>query len=152
MARGRKPAPAQTNVISGNFRADRHAHGPSVDIGLPPCPKWLPRRARRHWDEIGSLLEKHGLISVVDGDVFALHCDSVSRYEEICGQLKSIEDFVDHTPQNFEVQAVLVQIRNKLHEQIIKTAREFGLTPSARASLKVQSPQGNLFGDGWDNV
>jgi P27 family predicted phage terminase small subunit len=152
MARGRKANPAQSNVIKGTFRADRHTHGPAVDIGLPPCPKWLPKRGRKHWAITGALLERHGLISIVDGDVFALHCDSVGWYEEICGKLKELDDFVDTTPQGYEVQAVLLQIRNKLHDQIIKTAREFGLTPSARASLKVQTPQGNLFGDGWDSV
>jgi P27 family predicted phage terminase small subunit len=154
MAKGRKANPAQSNVLAGNFRPDRHGHGPKVDLSLPPCPSWLPKNAKKHWAEIGELLQANGLISVVDSDVFALHCDSVAKYQDVTKRLLTLSKCIDSTPQGYQVQSVLFTIRNKLHEQITKTAREFGLTPSARASLKVSTPQGSLFDDegGWGSV
>lgn len=151
MSRGRRAAPAQSKVIQGNFRADRHTHGPKVATGLPPCPKWLGRAARKHWLELGPELVAAGLIGDVDGDVFALHCDSLARYAEVTLKLKNVDDFLAATPQGFLVQDVLFQVRNKLHEQLVKTAREFGLTPAARSSIKAPSQQQLSLG-GWDDV
>ena len=62
-----------------------------------------------------------------------------SRVEE--NKLEDIDKWLAKTPNGFEVQAGFVQIRNKLQEQIIKTAREFGLTPAARSSVKVNKQQ-----------
>lgn len=153
MARGRKSSPAQTNVLKGNFRKDRHDHGPQVDIGLPPCPKWLPREAKKHWDALGQELVSVGLLSIVDGDVFALHCDTMAKFEQVTIKLKKLEDMLDSTPQGYQVQSALFTIRSKLHEQVVKTAREFGLTPAGRTSLKTSGQQQlSLGGDGWDTV
>lgn len=148
----RRAEPAQLKVLTGNFRKDRNEHGAAVEIGLPKCPVWLPRAAKKHWKEIGALLVKSGLISVVDGDVFALHCDTMAKYREVTEQLQSIEDALDKTPQGYMVQSALFTIRSKLHEQVVKTAREFGLTPSARSGIKATGQQQLPLGDGWDQV
>lgn len=149
---GRPAKPAQSKVIAGNFRKDRDSHGPKVDIALPPCPKWLPRLAKKHWAELGPELVKTGLLSVIDGDVFALHCDSLAKYEEVALKLKRLEDMLDETPTGYQVQSALFTIRSKLHDQIVKTAREFGMTPAGRTALKTQQPQQLPLGDGWDSV
>lgn len=148
---GRPAKPAQSKVIQGNFRKDRDSHGPQVEIALPPCPKWLPRLARKHWAELGPELVKTGLLSIIDGDVFALHCDSMAKFEEVTKQLKDLEAMLDKTPTGYQVQSALFTIRSKLHEQIVKTGREFGMTPAGRTSLKT-TPQGQLTLDGWDTM
>lgn len=151
MARGRRAEPAQSKVLRGNFRPGVHSHGPKVELELPPCPKWLGRAARKHWAEIGPRLVKAGLLSVIDGDVLAAHCDTVAKFAEVTAELKSIEAALDKTPQGFIVQSTLFTIRSKLHEQLVKTAREFGMTPSARSGIK-ETPQGQLPLGGWDDV
>ncbi|MFX7620743.1 P27 family phage terminase small subunit, partial [Acinetobacter baumannii] len=90
-------------------------------------------KARKHWDTLGPKLVQAGLLSVVDGDVFLLHCDNMAAYEEVQEKLQDINSWVATTPNKFEVQSAWLQIRNKLQELIIKTAREFGLTPAARS-------------------
>lgn len=151
MARGRRPEPAQAKVIAGNFRNDRHTHGPKIETGLPPCPKWLPAAARKHWAELGQRLAAAGLLSLVDGDVFAAHCDTAAKFAEVTKKLKTLDDSLDATPQGYVVQSALFTIRSKLLEQLIKTGREFGLTPSARSGLK-QPEQGQLPLGGWGDV
>lgn len=151
MARGRRPEPAQSKIIQGNFRGDRHSHGPQVDTGLPPCPKWLGRLARKHWSEIGEQLLAAGLISLVDGDVFAAHCDTLAKFAEVTRKIRTIEDTLDTTPQGYMVQSTLFTIRSKLHEQLVKTAREFGLTPAARSAIKAPAQQQLPLG-GWGDV
>lgn len=151
--RGRKAAPAQSNVIKGTFRSDRQTHGPQVEIAPPPCPKWLPTKAKKHWATLAAELTKVGLISLIDGDVFALHCDSMAKFQEVTEKLKNLDDMLEKTPNEYIVQSALFTIRSKLHEQIVKTAREFGLTPAGRSALKVSGQQQlPLGGDGWESM
>lgn len=145
----RHKVPVQARVLAGeSVRSDRASHGAAVQLGMPPCPEWLPKDAKRRWHVLGPEMVRVGLLSILDGDVFAMHCDNVARYAEICKKLDEIDKWVASTPSGFEVQSAGFQIRNRLQEMIIKTAREFGLTPSARSSIKQPGPaQGDLFGD-----
>lgn len=152
MGPGRPPKSLQEKHLSGaRIRDDRDADSQvanaAVDLGLPPYPRWLNAKAKKHWDVLGPTLVQAGLLSVVDGDVFALHCDNMAAYEEAMMKLTNVAEWVAKTPNGFEVQAAWLQIRNKLQEQIIKTAREFGLTPAARSNVKVdKSKQLSLLG------
>lgn len=146
MTAGRPPKSLQEKLLSGSrVRDDRDADAKeanaSVELGMPPCPRWVRGSAKKHWDTIGPALVRAGLISVVDGDVFAMHCDNVARYGDVMEKLENLEKWLAKTPNGFEVQAGYVQIRNKLQEQILKTASEFGLTPKARSSVKVNKAQ-----------
>lgn len=153
MARGRRAEPAQSKVLKGNFRGDRHSHGPSVPIGIPKCPAWLPRGAKRYWKEIAPKLEQAGLISLLDGAAFAAHCDSFGKYEEVTRQLKTLDDLMDETPQGYQVQHALFTIRNKLWDQVLRSAQEFGLSPAARSKVKeVAQQQLPLGNDGWGDI
>lgn len=139
-------------MIAGNFRGDRHAHGPKVEIALPPCPPWLGKTAQRHWQELGPELVRAGLLSAIDGDLFAAHCDTAEKFEHITRKLKRLKSMMASTPQGFLVQSTLFTIRNKLLEQLVKTGREFGLTPAARSAIKSPA-QGQLpLGSGWDEM
>ena len=143
---GRPPKSLQEKVMSGSrIRSDRdedaQVANAAVDLGLPPCPTWLNAKAKKHWDTLGPKLVQAGLLAVVDGDVFGLHCDNMAVYETVMEKLVDIDSWVSKTPNGFEVQAAWLQIRNKVQEQIIRTAREFGLTPAARSSVKVNKQQ-----------
>lgn len=152
MARGRPKTPAQGKVIRGNFRPDRDTHGPVVELGLPECPAWLPRSAKKYWKQIGPELAKQGLIAKIDSALFAAHCDSVGKFEEVTKLLKTIEDTIDKTPQGYQVQSALFTVRNKLWDQIKSSSTEFGLSPAARSRVNASPQQQLPMGDGWDNL
>lgn len=143
---GRPPKPLQEKILSGaRIRNDRdedaQVANAAVALGMPNCPAWLNKNAKKHWETLGPALVQAGLLSVVDGDVFGLHCDNMAAYAEAMQRLQEVEKWVAKTPNGFEVQAAWLQIRNKLQEQIIKTAREFGLTPAARSTVKANKQQ-----------
>lgn len=150
--RGRRPEPAQAKILKGTFRKDRHQHGARVDQRAPKCPVWLPKHAKRYWREIVPHLEQAGLIALVDSAAFSAHCDSVGRFEEVTRKLQTLDDTVDKTPQGYEVQSALFTIRNKLWDQVMRSAQEFGLTPAGRSKVKDSGQQGLPFGSEWDNV
>lgn len=146
MTAGRPAKPLQQKVLEGGrIRNDRDADSneanAAVKLGMPSCPAWLKGAGRKHWDVLGPALVNAGLMSVVDGDVFSIHCDNVARYAEVIEKLETIDKWLATTPNGFEVQAGFVQIRNKLQEQILKTAAEFGLTPKSRSSVKINKQQ-----------
>lgn len=141
---GRPKKPTQQKILEGSrVRDDRDADAmianASVPLGMPPCPPWLANKkgARKHWDTLGPKLVEVGLLSVVDGDVFALHCENIDAYQQVLEKLEEIESWVSVTPNKFEVQSVWLQIRNSLQDRIVKLAKEFGLTPASRSSVKV---------------
>ena len=128
MTAGRPAKSLQEKILSGSrIREDRDADAQvanaAVDLGMPPCPRWVKGAAKKHWDVLGPKLVQAGLLSVVDGDVFGLHCDNIAAYEQVCEKLVKMDDWISKTPNGFEVQAAWLQVRNKLQELIIKTAR-----------------------------
>src|SRR5690606_22497574 len=102
-----------------------------------------PKSAKKYWSEIGPQLQAAGLISLLDSSAFAAHCDSVGKFEEVTRKLKTIDDMLDETPQGYQVQSALFTIRNKLWEQVMKSASEFGLTPVAGGRINAPK-QGQL--------
>lgn len=150
---GRPVKNAQLKVLEGNFRPDRDSHGPSVPVGLPKCPAWLPRNAKKHWREIGGMLVEHGLITLADGPGFVLFCDSYGKFEEVCRRMKTLDDTLDTTPQNYEVQSALFTVRNKLWDQVRSMSQDFGFTPGGRSKIKAPAQQQLPFGGtGWGDV
>jgi len=104
---------------------------------------------RQRWTS--ALLAAAGLISVIDGDVFAAHCDTTARFAEVCAKLKEIDQVLERTPNDYLVQSALFTVRSKLFDHLIKGAREFGLTPAARSAIKAPE-QTQLPLDGWADV
>lgn len=148
MSRPRKPT--QLKVLQGSrVREDREAakNAAQPTLAIPPCPDWLDAKSRKQWDKIAPQLVALGLLSVIDGDLFGAYAETSARYGDVCSKLENLTDWVSTTPNGFEVQAALVSIRNTLQKQMLTLGREFGLSPAARSSIKVDVAQGNLFGD-----
>lgn len=151
MARPRKPS--QLIVLEGGrLRGDRNAldNQPCPEIALPACPDWLDAQARKIWHKIGPELVNLGLLSVIDGDIFGSYAETAARYGEVCERIDTIEKCMAITPNGFEVQSVLFQLRNTLQKQLVALGREFGMTPAARSSIKVNTDQGDLFANEFD--
>lgn len=146
MARPRKPT--QLKVLEGGrIRGDRDAlkFQAKPEITLPPCPEWLDAKARKIWHKVGPELVNLGLLSVIDGDIFASYTETAARYGEVCERLDTLEKCMAVTPNGFGVQSVLFQLRNTLQKQMVALGREFGMTPAARSSIKVNTDQDDLF-------
>mgnify|MGYP003665322885 FL=1 len=134
MARPRKPTALK--IITGTNRADRNATEIQVDAGIPDCPKWLNASGKKYWSEIAPILEQNNLLSVCDLSTFSLHCDSMGLFIEVAERIESVDELITETPQGFEVQGVLIQIRNKLWDQVVKSGAAFGHSPQSRSSIK----------------
>lgn len=148
MAAGRPKKPAQQKVLEGTkLRADRDSHGPDAVLGLPDAPHWLCKNGKKHWQTLGPQLVSMGLISLIDGDLFSMHCDNMAKYAALMEKFPEADKWVATTPNGFEMMSAWVSVRSRLQEMIIKTGREFGLSPAARSSIKVEARQLSLLGE-----
>ena len=146
MARPKKPT--KLKVVQGTNRPHRNNNEPQVAIEIPPCPDYLGKEAKKYWDEIAEQLANVGLIGIVDGALFGLHCDSYGRFVEISKKIDTLDRMVSHSPNGMEIQSTWWQIRNKLYDQIIKTGTEFGLSPTARSKINLPT-KSEKKDDGW---
>ena len=137
-ARGPKPKPAAINELQGN-PGKRQAKG-NIKFELSEAsekpPTFLGKYARQEWRRIFPLLKKNHLVT--DGDIMALaaYCQAVDTLI-VAEKAKRSHGLVDVTDKGNVVQRPEVGIANHAMDQILKFGREFGLTPSARASFDV---------------
>ncbi len=150
--RGRKPLPANVHMLHGN--PSKLAESELTDaidppVEIPGCPPHLLAGAKREWKRITPLLEELGLISHLDRTVLAVYCQAYARWEDVEREIKAQGDkgLQDMTPSGYRQMSVLLQISNRMSEQLFRCMRELGLSPSARAGLRANKPQGELFAD-----
>lgn len=119
----------------------------AVKAKIPPKPAGLTKVANAVWEDLGPKLVEVGLLSEVDGAAFTLLCRNISDYEAVLAKLQSVDDYVDTTPNKFKVQSVWFTLRNRLHDDILRLSKEFGLTPASRSGMRgAQTDQSQQLG------
>jgi phage terminase small subunit len=108
--RGPKPTPTPLLKLRGSWRAETRDGEPSPTTELPPCPAWVRPAARKHWGEIGEMLEGLGLIAKPHTLALAMLCEALADW------------ISDHDA--------------KAWERVLKACREFGMTPSAMSAVR----------------
>ena len=154
MATGRKPKPTTLKVIEGNKgkrplnkgepkpKSARKPKAPPPGKGgenkaedkLPNPPDWLDRLAKLKWRKLAGELDRLGLLTVVDLDMFAAYCDAYSVYRRM---KKIIRDNGEtFTNDNGEIKRrPETTIAKEAMMQMRALAAEFGLTPSSRSRI-----------------
>ena len=122
--RGPKPTPTALLKLRGSWRADTRQGEPRPEVGLPPPPSWLTKSALRHWPEIGDYLCGLGVMAAAHGPALAMLCENLALYIRLAKSKKHA--FSD--------------AKFKAWDRVMKSLREFGLTPSSITSIRVIQP------------
>lgn len=139
MKRGRKPAPTAIKIAKGT-RADRISKGePKAPAGIPDRPAFLKGVAAQEWDFMAPLLADSGILTKLDGRALALYCFAFARF------LRSQEAFdaneLGTTSQRGGTRSTpygkMCREESLLSQRLLA---EFGLTPSARTRLSIETP------------
>ncbi len=109
---------------------------PQPEATMPRCPSHLNAEGKREWRRVANRLHKAGLLTYVDRGLLAAYCNSYGRWVE-AEQMLAKHGMVQITPNGFEGKSIWLTISDKSLDQMLKTARDFGLTPSSRATLSV---------------
>lgn len=136
MGKGRRPKPTAQHKLEGTFRKDRHAARAVADPARPDAPASLSDDARAEWDRVIGELAAAKLLSKLDRAVLALYCQAWADYwaakaiveEEGWTAVGSTGNVVEHPA---------VKSMHRSWEHCVRAAREFGMTPSGRAAIRV---------------
>jgi P27 family predicted phage terminase small subunit len=143
---GRKPKPSNLHALHGNpGKRARNPYEPKPTTAVPHCPGHLDAEARREWRRVVPELRTVGLLSKLDRAVLAAYCASWSRWVALERHLaeltaeKGVEGLLATAQSGYQMPHPLLTAANKAAEQIRALAVEFGMTPSARSRLGVNT-------------
>jgi len=138
--RGRKPKPSAIKKLEGNpGKRAVNKREPKPAIEIPACPTHLTGDARQEWNRITKELQAMGLIALADRSVLAAYCTAYADYVKAVKKLKTQGEVITYESGNV-VQNPWVGIKNRAMEKLVKIAAEFGMTPSSRVRLQVETP------------
>jgi P27 family predicted phage terminase small subunit len=146
MSKGAKPIPTRLKILTGNPGKRPIREEPVPESPLPAPPSHLNGHALEEWNRISESMHSLGLLYQVDMAAFAAYCTSYGRWKSAEEQIKArvekggaLAGLVDVTKSGNVIQNVLVGISNKAAADMVRYAAEFGLTPSARVRLAVDT-------------
>lgn len=112
---------------------------PKPNLKRPTCPAHLKGEARKEWNRISKLLVELGILAEVDRAALAMYCTQWGRYVEAETKLADSSTWVEETDNGYKYQTVWLQISATAMKQMTRMLAEFGLSPSTRSRIKVES-------------
>lgn len=141
--RGRKPEPTQLKILRGNpgCRPINKAEPQPPTDGVV-MPSHLGAVAVGKWNELLPLLQAVRVMTRADIEALARYCDTYEWWLATRAKLKAEGDTYpilnDKGDVKYIAQRPEVSIANKLATQLRQLESDFGLSPAARTSLKVE--------------
>ncbi|WP_394621288.1 phage terminase small subunit P27 family [Lentzea sp. JNUCC 0626] len=135
--RGPSPKPTALRLLHGD-RADRiNTDEPTPRTGLPHCPDDASDEVRQVWDYTVAELQVMGLAFPADRDSLRCYCEAVVAHRRSSAVLAKSAILVKGIHGGM-VRNPALQIQRDAAMTIRAFAGEFGLTPSARSTIRAQ--------------
>lgn len=127
--RGRPKTPTPILIARQSWRAKTRTGEPEVKEPIPvPPPEWLTNDdAVECWNRLRPLL---GWVRLTDGNIFARYCETWGVYRQRCME-RAGAVMMDHK-ESLDARIA------KLAELLLRMEAQIGLTPSARANVRVE--------------
>ena len=139
--RGPRRTPTAIKIARGTRRAQRadEPQPPTDGIAMPPH---LGQVAAARWDELLPMLQATRVMTRADVEALARYCDTYEWWLAVRAKLKAEGDTYPILNDGGEVKYIAqrpeVSIAHKLAQQLRQLEADFGLSPAARVSLKVE--------------
>lgn len=137
--RGPGKTPTKVLQMRGSPVAKNRTGEPVGTVGAPVQPDWLDELAQAEWQRLVPELRKMRVLTLADQAALAILCASWSEYR----QAKAIVDKVGpvaKTPKGRLIKHPALQAQEQAYTRWERLAKQFGLTPSARAGMAVEQP------------
>ena len=142
--RGPRPAPTQLKVARGTLRSPRNDE-PSPPADGIVMPSHLGEVAQAKWRELLPMLQAVKVMTRADVEALARYCDTWEWWLAVRKVLREQGDTYpilnDGGQVKYVAQRPEVSIAHKLAQQMRQLEQDFGLNPSARTSLNVQTEE-----------
>ena len=138
MAAGRKPIPSKMKVLKGTDQPCRmNPEEAEPEVEIPKPPEHLNADAMAEWERVSVELYNLGLMSKIDRTALAGYCQVYGRWVEAERAIEQKGMLIKTTNGNV-IQSPFVSIANRSLELMHKYLTEFGMTPAARARVRVE--------------
>ena len=135
----RRPKPTALKILNGNPGKRRlNANEPKAEITIPDCPEHLNEIARAEWNRITPELASAGLLTRLDRAAIALYCQTWAIWVEAEDKVRK-RGRVIVTKSGYPVLNPQHTIATKAANDCKTFAIEFGLTPSSRSRIDIDS-------------
>lgn len=135
--RGRPPKPTRLKILNGNpGKRPLNRDEPQFRIGAPTCPAHLDAEAKKEWRRVIKELTAIGMMTHVDRAALAAYCVTWSRWVKAEEKVKLAGEVLKATEGGF-YQNPYLSVANKAMEKMRSFLSDFGMTPVARATMKV---------------
>jgi P27 family predicted phage terminase small subunit len=142
VTRGRKPKPTETKKLEGNpGKRALNNQEPQPDVAIPECPQHLEGEARKEYKRISAILAKLKIISEIDMASLAGYCEAWGNYVQASKKVKK-EGAVLYSDKGNAYLNPWKNIQTSEMDRMLRFSAEFGMTPSSRSRIKVESPTG----------
>ena len=136
--RGPAPTPTRVKRLRGETRPSRlNFAEPVPPADLPKMPADMDPDAKIVWRRVLRDMRHTGVIRAADADVLRCYCEAVSRYAQAAQLYARSSPLVRRDGEL--VKSPLHQVVRDNADEIRQFARELGLSPSARAGLRIES-------------
>lgn len=135
--RGPAGKPTRLRVLHGD-RPDRiNTDEPEAPDGLPEALDDMSDEVREIWDYTLDQIDAMGLASPADRDVLRAYCEAVATHRQASRALAKSGLLIRTARGNQFMRNPLIAVQRDSATLVRVLAREFGLTPSARAGISV---------------
>ena len=143
--RGKPPAPTALKLVRGDRRSRVNRNEPIPPPADPAAPSWLTADALVVWKRLAPSLERSGVLTVWDVDVFAGFCTAVALRGEAERHIQE-EGAVVEAPvfnKNGDITGHRLQrnqwllVAKQAFDEVSRSGARFGLTPSDRAQINL---------------
>lgn len=140
--RGPKAKPTRLKLLTGSRRPVNHQE-PKPEIGLPRCPRRFGPDQRKLWGVYAKQLTACQIATQIDATALELLIDQHTAYHKASAEVQRtglvwLEQGEGAIPK-FAYSPYWVQ-QQRAFKQLVAMLREFGMTPSARSSVKTAAP------------
>ena len=141
-ARGPAPQPTALKVLRGNpgKRRLNDAEARPAAGRVPTAPRWLSEEGRNEWRRLAPRLHAAGLLTEVDGVALGLLCETFVQYQA-ARRVVEREGMLATSEKGTAYQHPALGIANGARREMLTWAREFGMTPSARSRIRVETKE-----------
>lgn len=138
-ARGPARTPSVMNDLRGNpgKRGRNHGEPRPGAVKVPSAPRWLSDGAKKHWRPVAKALHGCGLLTDVDVMALGMLCEAFAQYAE-AREVVEREGMFETTGAGYVYAHPAVGLMKSARADVLKWAREFGMTPAARTRIHVE--------------
>ena len=142
--KGRKSIPSKIIELRGGTK---HTHQPPRDQEpqppekMPVCPAHLDDMAKIEWQRCGKILMTIGLMTELDMAVLAGYCQAYSEWARATVEVPVKGPVWIEAKTGLPRLNPWLRVAREAYDKMMKAAVLLGLSPSSRASLKVEKPK-----------